>query len=56
MLQQASDFMDEEISARLERLLALFEPLMLVVMAVVVAVMLLSIYYPLIQVYGQHSA
>lgn len=56
MLQQASDFMDEEIGARLERLLALFEPLMLVFMAVVVAVMLLSIYYPLIQVYGQHSA
>jgi type IV pilus assembly protein PilC len=56
MLQQASDFMDEEISSRLERLLALFEPLMLVVMAVVVAIMLLSIYYPLIQVYGQHTS
>jgi type IV pilus assembly protein PilC len=54
MLANASDFMDEEIDARLTRAVALVEPLVLVFMAVVVAVMLLSIYYPMIQLYG-HS-
>ncbi len=56
MLDTASDFTDEEVDARLNRLIVLVEPLMLVVMAVVVGVMLLSIYYPLLQVYGQASA
>ncbi len=56
MLDSASDFTDEEIDAHLERMMALVEPLMLVFMALVVAVMLLSIYYPLIQAYGQSTA
>lgn len=56
MLQNASDFTDEEIDANLDRMMALVEPLMLVFMAVVVATMLFSIYYPLIQAYGQGSA
>jgi len=56
MLDSASNFTDEEIDAHLERMMALVEPLMLVFMAVVVAVMLLSIYYPLLQAYGQSNA
>jgi len=53
MLDNASDFTDEEIDANLERLMSMVEPLMLVFMAFVVAIMLLSIYYPLIQAYSQ---
>jgi type II secretory pathway component PulF len=56
MLTNASDFTDEEIDAHLERMMSLVEPLMLVFMAVVVATMLFSIYYPLIQAYGQSTA
>ncbi len=52
MLQNASDFTDEEIDTQLTRLVTLVEPLMLVFMAVIVAVMLLSIYLPLMQAYG----
>lgn len=54
MLQQASDFTDEEIDARLVRLISMVEPLMLIFMAFVVGLMLMSVYYPMIQVYG-HS-
>jgi type IV pilus assembly protein PilC len=56
MLDNASDFTDEEIDANLERLMSMVEPLMLVFMAFVVAIMLLSIYYPLIQAYSQTTA
>jgi len=56
MLQNASDFTDEEIDTQLTRLVSLVEPLMLVFMAVVVAVMLLSVYLPLIRAYGQAQA
>jgi type IV pilus assembly protein PilC len=52
MLQNASEFVDEEIDTQLTRLISLIEPLMLVFMAVVVAVMLLSVYLPLIRAYG----
>lgn len=53
MLDNASTFMDEEIDYRLTRVVALIEPLMLVVMAVLVGGMLLAIYLPLIRTYGQ---
>jgi type II secretory pathway component PulF len=56
MLDNASEFTDEEIDAHLERMMSLVEPLMLVFMSIVVATMLLSIYYPLIQAYGQSNA
>jgi type IV pilus assembly protein PilC len=52
MLENASDFTDEEIDTQLIRMVALVEPLMLVFMAIVVAIMLLSIYLPLVQLYG----
>jgi len=53
MLQNASDFTDEEIDAKLTRLVTMIEPMMLVFMAIVVATMLLSVYLPLLQAYGQ---
>lgn len=53
MLQDASDFTDEEIDTQLTRLISVIEPLMLVFMALVVATMLLSVYLPLIQLYGR---
>ncbi|MCP3979543.1 MAG: type II secretion system F family protein [bacterium] len=52
MLENSSDFSDEEIDTQLSRMVTMIEPLMLVFMACVVAVMLLSIYLPLIQAYG----
>jgi len=56
MLNDASEFTDEEIDTQLIRLVSLIEPLMLVFMAIVVAVMLLSVYLPLIRAYGQAQA
>ena len=53
MLENTSEFMDEEIDYRLTRVVSLIEPLMLVFMAVVVGAMLLAIYLPLIRTYGQ---
>jgi type IV pilus assembly protein PilC len=52
MLQNASDFTDEEIDTQLTRLISMIEPLMLVFMAIVVATMLLSVYLPMIRAYG----
>ena len=48
-------FTDEEIDTQLTRLVAMLEPLMLIFMAIIVAVMLMSIYLPLIQMYGGQS-
>jgi type IV pilus assembly protein PilC len=53
MLENTSEFMDEEIDYKLTRVVSLIEPLMLVFMAVVVGGMLLAIYLPLIRTYGQ---
>ncbi len=53
MLENTSEFMDEEIDFRLTRVVSLIEPLMLVFMAVVVGTMLMAIYLPLIRTYGQ---
>ncbi len=55
MLDHASDFTDHEIDTKLTRLVAMIEPLMLVFMAVIVAVMLISIYLPMIELYGSGS-
>jgi type IV pilus assembly protein PilC len=56
MLTSTSDFTDEEIDAQLTRMMSLIEPLMLIFMAFVVGIMLLSVYYPLLQAYGQSTA
>jgi len=48
MLEHTSGFFDEEIEHSLARLVTLFEPLILVVMGIIVAGLLLSVYYPLL--------
>lgn len=47
MLRNISDFYDEEIDTNLTNVLAIIEPVMLIVMGLVIAVILLSMYYPL---------
>jgi type IV pilus assembly protein PilC len=49
MLNAIADFYDEELETSIATVLALVEPIMLVLMAVVVAGMLLSFYLPLFQ-------
>jgi type IV pilus assembly protein PilC len=53
MLANVSDFIDEEIDQRINTLLSLLEPLLLIFMAFVVGGMLLAIYLPLLKVYGR---
>ncbi len=48
MLEHTSGFFDEEIEFSLARLVTLFEPLILVVMGIIVAGLLLAVYYPLL--------
>ncbi|MFN7942000.1 MAG: type II secretion system F family protein [Thermoanaerobaculia bacterium] len=52
MLNSISDFFDEEVETRMQRILALIEPLMLVFMGVVVALLLIAVYMPLFSVLG----
>jgi len=47
MLRNISDFYDEEIDTNLTNVLAIIEPVMLIVMGMVIAVILLAMYYPL---------
>lgn len=49
MLTNVSEFYDEEIEARLARMVAAIEPLILVVMGGVIAVLLYAFYLPLFQ-------
>ena len=49
MLNAVADFYDEEMSGRVAAVMALAEPVMLVLMAIVVAGMLLSFYLPLFE-------
>lgn len=48
MLSSVSEFFDEEVETRLQRLLTLLEPTLLVTMAVFVALLLFSVYLPII--------
>jgi type IV pilus assembly protein PilC len=48
MLEHTSDFIDQEIEFTLNRIVTLFEPAVLVAMGLVVAGLLLSVYYPLL--------
>ena len=52
MLGNVSDFYDEEIDNRLATLMALMEPVMLIGMGIIVAMMLLAMYLPLLQSYS----
>jgi type IV pilus assembly protein PilC len=50
MLQHTSDFFDEAIEFSLTRIVTLFEPLILVIMGLIVAGLLLAVYYPLLTI------
>lgn len=47
MLATISDFFDEEVETGLQRVLSLVEPMMLVLMGVIIATLLISVYLPL---------
>jgi type IV pilus assembly protein PilC len=53
MLTNISDFLDQEVEIRMQRLLTLVEPIMLVFMGVIVALLLISVYLPMFSVLGQ---
>lgn len=53
MLSHTSDFFDEEIDFTLNRIVTLFEPAILVVMGIIVAGLLLAVYYPLLTLVSQ---
>ena len=53
MVNSVSDFLDEDVETRTERLLSLIEPVMLVVMGFTIALLVLSMYLPLFSVLGQ---
>jgi len=53
MLQSVSEFLDEQIETRMARLLTLVEPLMLVFMGIIVAILLVAIYLPMFSMLGQ---
>lgn len=50
MLEHTSDFFDESIEFTLNRVVTLFEPLILIVMGFIVAGLLLAVYYPLLTI------
>jgi type IV pilus assembly protein PilC len=50
MLTHTSDFFDESIEFTLGRIVTLIEPIILVVMGLIVAGLLLSVYYPLLTI------
>ena len=52
MLSDVSDFLDEEVETQLQRVLSLLEPVMLVLMGLIVATLLVSVYLPLFSLLG----
>lgn len=53
MLTSVADFLDDQIETRMSRILSLIEPLMLVFMGIIIAVLLISIYLPFFGMLGQ---
>ncbi len=53
MLQSVSEFLDEQVEVRMGRILTLIEPLMLVFMGMIVAILLVSVYLPMFGALGQ---
>ena len=53
MLANISDFFDEQVETRMQRLLTLVEPAMLVFMGIVVGIILVSLYLPLFSALSQ---
>lgn len=56
MLSNVSDFFDDQVETRMQRLLTLVEPIMLVFMGIVVAIILISLYLPLFSALSQTHA
>jgi type IV pilus assembly protein PilC len=52
MLTKIADFYDEEVDAAVEALLALMEPVMIVVLGVVVGGMIVAMYLPIFNMVG----
>lgn len=52
MLSDVSDFLDEEVETRMQRILGLIEPAMLVIMAALVATLLVAVYLPMYSLLG----
>jgi type IV pilus assembly protein PilC len=50
MLQSVADHFDEKVEVRTQRLLSLVEPIMMIVMGVLIAILLVSIYLPMFSV------
>jgi type IV pilus assembly protein PilC len=55
MLSDVSDFLDEEVETRMQRVLGLIEPAMLVIMATLVAILLIAVYLPMYSLLGKIS-
>lgn len=55
MLGSVADFMDEQIETRMQRILSLIEPLMLIFMGIMIAIILISIYLPMFSMLGKSS-
>jgi type IV pilus assembly protein PilC len=53
MLSSVSEFLDEQVETRMQRILALVEPLLLVLMGIIISILLVSIYLPLFGLLGQ---
>ena len=53
MLTSVSDYFDERVETRIQRLLTLVEPIMLIVMGIIIALLLISIYLPMFGALGQ---
>jgi type IV pilus assembly protein PilC len=52
MLAAVADFLDEQIETRMQRILSLIEPMMLIFMGIMIAIILISIYLPMFSVFG----
>jgi type IV pilus assembly protein PilC len=52
MLGSVADFMDEQIETRMQRILSLIEPMMLIIMGIMIATILISIYLPMFSMLG----
>ena len=49
MLNSVADLFDEEIETTLTRFMTLLEPILLIIMGIVIAILLLALYMPLLQ-------
>jgi len=55
-LDKSADFYDQEVETSLQRLAALIEPAVIIVMALVVAFIIISVLYPMMSIYQNMSA